>query len=84
MENVTTAQNLDACRLLTVGELSDLLKLSPRSLWRMAALSEAGQSDFPRAITVGPKLRRWRAVDVAGYLARLAGGGRQRHEPTPR
>jgi predicted DNA-binding transcriptional regulator AlpA len=68
------AKSLDACRLLTVGELSDLLKLSPRSLWRMAALSEAGQGDgFPRPITVGPRLRRWRSVDVASYLARLAG-----------
>ena len=79
-----TVKALDACRLLDVRELSELTKLSQRTLWRMAALSEAGQSDFPRAITVGPKLRRWRAVDVAGYLARLAGGGRQRHEPTPR
>jgi len=80
MENLTAIKSLDACRLLDVRELSELTKLSARTLWRMAALSEAGQSDFPRAITVGPKLRRWRAVDVAGYLARLVGQGERRRE----
>jgi len=78
METLMT-KTVDACRLLTVGELSDLLKLSPRSLWRMAALSEAEQGGgFPCPITVGPRLRRWRAVDVASYLARLAGEGVRR------
>ena len=73
------AKSLDACRLLTVGELAELLKLSPRSLWRMAALSGAGRGDgFPCPVTIGPRLRRWRAVDVAGYLARLAGEAARR------
>lgn len=67
---------LDACRLLTVAELSALLKLSPRTIWRLVALAEAGRGDFPRAIRIG-KLRRFRATDVASYLAALAGGGRR-------
>ncbi len=57
------------CQLLSVEDLARLLKLSPRSLWRMAALSEAGQGDgFPAPIRVGPRLRRWRLRDVQSYL----------------
>jgi predicted DNA-binding transcriptional regulator AlpA len=69
-----TEVTLDACRLLTVDELAERLRLSARTCWRMAALSEAGRGDgFPKPITIGPRLRRWRAVDVAAYLGRLAG-----------
>ncbi len=68
---------LDACRLLDVAELSALLKLSPRTLWRMAALASAGRGDgFPKPITIGPRLRRWRLADVRRYLDGLAGGRR--------
>jgi len=69
------APTVDACRLLDVTELSALLKLSPRTIWRLAALNKAGHGDgFPRAITIGPRLRRWRAVDVARYLDSLSRG----------
>ena len=68
------AAQLDACRLLAVGQLSELLGLSERTIWHMAALSAAGiGDDFPQPIRVGPRLKRWRLADVRKYLDRLAG-----------
>jgi len=61
-------RNLDAVRLLDVGELAALLGISERTAWRLNALAEAGQERFPRAITIGPRLRRWRLRDVQAYL----------------
>lgn len=64
---------LDGCRLLTVGEVAELLRLSQRSVWRFAAHAAAGLERFPVPITIGPRLRRWRALDVAEYLDGLKG-----------
>ncbi|MBM4038885.1 MAG: hypothetical protein FJ290_10255 [Planctomycetes bacterium] len=70
------APTLDACRTLTVGEVGELLRLSHRSVWRLAALAAAGRESFPTPITIGPRLRRWRARDVAAYLDALQDKGR--------
>ncbi|MBM4032825.1 MAG: hypothetical protein FJ291_13695 [Planctomycetes bacterium] len=66
---------LDAVRLLTVNEVSDLLRLSPRSIWREAARAEAGLTSFPKPFTIGGgRLRRWRLADVRSYIDGLIGG----------
>jgi len=66
----------DGMKLLTVKDLADLLGIHERTCWRLAAMAEAGQGDFPRPLRIGPKTIRWRVVDVDSYLAALAAGGR--------
>ena len=57
--------NRDDVTLLDVHGLAEHLKISERTIWRMAALAAAGQGDgFPVPITIGPRLRRWRLRDV--------------------
>ena len=63
-------------RLLTVKELADMLGVHERTCWRLAAMAEAGQGDFPRPLRIGPKTIRWRQADVEEYLGALAGAGR--------
>ena len=58
-------------KLLTVKELAALLGIHERSVWRLAALAEAGQGDFPRPLRIGAKTVRWRPADVEAYLASL-------------
>jgi excisionase family DNA binding protein len=59
-------------KLLTVRELAAALNVHERSVWRLAAEAEAGQSNFPRPLRIGPKTVRWRLADVEAYLAALA------------
>jgi predicted DNA-binding transcriptional regulator AlpA len=60
-----------------VAELSRLLGISVRTIWRLSALAEAGRGDgFPKPVTIGPRLRRWRLDDVRRYLDGLSTGGR--------
>jgi len=61
-------------RLLRVGEVSELLGLSVRSVWRLAALGEAGRSAFPPPLRLSPRCVRWRARDIEAYLESLGGG----------
>lgn len=62
-------------RLLTVKERADMLGVHERTCWRLAAMAEAGQGDFPRPLRIGPKTIRWRLADVEEYLGVLAGAG---------
>jgi predicted DNA-binding transcriptional regulator AlpA len=66
-----------ALQLVTVKELSALLKIHPGSVWRQAALAEAGHGNFPRPLHLGPKTVRWKLGDVQAYLDGLSGGGQQ-------
>ena len=66
----------ESIKLLTVKELANMLGVHERTCWRLAALAEAGQDDFPRPLRIGPKTIRWRLADVEEYLGTLAGAGR--------
>jgi len=57
-----------SCELLTVQQVSQLLKVSVRSVWRLAT---AGQ--LPKPVRLSAKLVRWRRVDLERHLAGLAG-----------
>lgn len=65
----------DGMKLLTVKDLADLLGIHERTCWRLAAMDEAGQPEFPKPLRIGPKTVRWRPADVEAYLAALAGQG---------
>jgi predicted DNA-binding transcriptional regulator AlpA len=67
----------ETTRLLTVTELAAALGVHERTCWRLAAMAEAGQGDFPRPLRIGPRVVRWRLADVEAYLASLAAGGRK-------
>jgi len=61
------------CELVTVREAAELLRIHPRSIWRLSALGEIGESDFPRPVRIGAKTVRWRVADLQRYLDGLAG-----------
>jgi predicted DNA-binding transcriptional regulator AlpA len=72
-ETTKTTTPLEGVQLLDVRQLATTLGMHPRSIWRLAAMAEAGQGNFPRPLRIGPKTIRWRLVDVQAYLAALAG-----------
>ena len=51
--------------LLTVKQVSEMLQVHPRTVWRMAA---AG--DIPAPITLSKKIVRWRLSDLQEFLER--------------
>jgi len=67
-------ESLAEVRLLGVKELAATLGVHRRTVWRLAALAEAGQGDFPKPVRIAPRTIRWRLSDVQAYLAALAGG----------
>ncbi|MBE3099915.1 MAG: helix-turn-helix domain-containing protein [Planctomycetes bacterium] len=67
----------ETTRLLTVKELAAALGVHEQTCWRLAAMAEAGQGDFPRPLRIGHRIIRWRIAEVEAYLASLAAGGRQ-------
>ena len=50
-------------RLLTVQQVSQVLQVHPRTVWRMAA---AG--DIPKPLTITKKVVRWRLSDLQLFL----------------
>jgi len=68
----TVAVSADV-QLLDVREVAGLLRMHPRSVWRLAAQAEAGLCNLPKPLRIGPKTIRWRLSDVQAYLAALAG-----------
>ena len=56
-----------ACQLLTVKDVAAMLKIHPRTVWRMSAMGE-----IPAPLTLAPKTIRWRLKDIEAHLAKLA------------
>ena len=72
-EGVPGAAAVSGLQLLDVRQLAAALGMHPRSIWRLAAMAEAGQGNFPKPLRIGPKTIRWRLSDVQTFLATLAG-----------
>ena len=60
--------------LLTAKELSRVLGVGERTIWRMASRSRAGGGceEFPRPIRISSKAVRWRWQDIDEYLRKHA------------
>jgi len=71
-ETTKTTTPLERVQLLDVRQLATTLRMHPRTVWRLTAMAEAGQGDFPKPLRIGPKTIRWRLSDVQAYLAALA------------
>ena len=56
-----------ACQLLTVKDVAAILKVHPRTVWRMSAMGE-----IPAPLTLAPKTIRWRLKDIEAHVAKLA------------
>ena len=70
---MNTQEITPSCQLLTCRDVSRLLRIHIRSVWRSAALAEAGKGDFPIPVWLGPKTIRWKLQDIEAYLDRIAG-----------
>ena len=60
------------CQLLTVKDVAAVLKIHPRSVWRMSATGE-----IPAPLALAPKTIRWRLKDIEAHLAKLAAQAEQ-------
>jgi len=69
MTNEATADRPERRKLqmLTAQEVSDLLRISERQVWRFATLAEAGLSEFPRPRRLSAKIVRFRQNDLERY-----------------
>jgi predicted DNA-binding transcriptional regulator AlpA len=56
-----------ACQLLTVKDVASILKVHPRTVWRMSATG-----DIPAPLALAPKTIRWRLRDLEAHVSRLA------------
>lgn len=54
---------LDACVLLTVGQVAKLLQVSPRSVWRLRSARE-----IPEPVKIGGTVR-WIAEELESWVA---------------
>lgn len=52
--------------VLDVREVADWLKVSVRTVWRLAR-----GPGFPKPVKLGERVTRWRAEDLAAYLGQL-------------
>ena len=60
----TEESSAASAALLTVRQIAGLLQVHPRTVWRMAAAGE-----IPKPISIGRKTIRWRASEIAQFLA---------------
>jgi predicted DNA-binding transcriptional regulator AlpA len=58
--------------LLTVREVAGVLGIHVRTVWRLSAMAEMGEGDFPRPVRIAKKTIRWRQQDLEGYIEALA------------
>ena len=58
--------------LLTVREVAAVLGIHVRTVWRLAAMAEMGEGDFPRPVRIAKKTIRWRRQDLERYIEALA------------
>lgn len=68
MSEVRTNPRYASVCLLDVRQVAELLGLSERSVWRMAACDE-----LPRPVRIGARLQRWRLTDLERWLAKRRG-----------
>lgn len=73
MAEVSGRSATNARPLLTAKQVSQLLGVGERTVWRMTSRARAGCGHFPRPIRVGPRAVRWRWQDVEKYLQKQAG-----------
>ena len=59
--------------LLKPEEVAERLRISVRKLWKLAA-----EGNFPGAVRVGVRSKRWREADVANYINGLPTEGEVR------
>lgn len=55
--------------VINVREVAELLGVNARTIWRLCQRNE-----LPRPIRLGPRILRWRLVDIREHLDRKAGG----------
>lgn len=66
MPDVRADPRLRGAMLLDVRQVADLLGISTRTVWRLAATG-----DIPAPIRIGERIVRWRAADLEHHLGRL-------------
>lgn len=69
-------RRLASLTMLDVREVAELLRVSPRQVWRLVALAEARGGGFPRPLRLGTRTVRWRLGDIERYVTALAGDDR--------
>jgi predicted DNA-binding transcriptional regulator AlpA len=60
------SENVSELVMMTVNDVSELLQVSPRTIWRY--LDEAEQSGFPRPIALNGRTLRWKKNEVLEYI----------------
>ena len=58
--------------LLTAREVAAVLGIHVRTVWRLSAMAEMGEGDFPRPVRIAKKTIRWRRQDLERYIEALA------------
>ena len=57
--------------LLRVREVAAVLGIHVRTVWRLAAMAEMDEGDFPRPVRIAKKTIRWRRQDLERYIEAL-------------
>jgi prophage regulatory protein len=55
--------NVEPMRLLRIRQVEDLIGLKKSSIYNMISAGE-----FPRPVSVGPRVKCWRAEDIAAWI----------------